>query len=215
MLPPTAGPTTRPVALAAAALAACLLTACTGDAGGSSPIAVSSPSTSATSPAPEAAPEAAPEVLLIARNGQVTGRIGRGDRRDVVRRVARVVDGWLEAAYVAGEYPRSAATFDDSAWPGFTDGAARTARADKDLMSNADIADRISGLTVKRRQVIVDVLAVDRTARAATARVRLAFRTQGVDGGFERVVSVTGRVFLTKRNGAWKVFGYDVAKARV
>ena len=68
---------------------------------------------------------------------------------------------------------------------------------------------------MKKREITVDVLAVGRTARAATARVRLAFATEGVDGGFERKVTVTGRVFLTKKDGKWKVFGYDVAKARV
>ena len=118
-----------------------------------------------------------------------------------MRRVADVVDEWLEAAYVAGDYPRDASSYDETSWPGFTQGAARTAAADKDLMSNADIADRIDALTVKRRQITVDVLAVGRTARAATARVRLAFATEGVDGGLQRKVTVTGRVFLTKKNG--------------
>ncbi len=202
--------TPRPAALAAAVLACCLVAGCTADEG-EAPLSggTSTPSATAT---PE--PEAAPEVETAARNGNVTGKLGKGDREDVVDRVASVVDEWLEAAYVGGDYPRDASSYDETSWPGFTQGAARTATNDKDLMSNADIADRIGGLTVKKREITVDVLAVGRTARAATARVRLAFRTEGVDGGFERRVTVTGRVFLTKKDGTWKVFGYDVAKAR-
>ena len=203
--------TPRPAALAAAALACCLVAGCTAEGGEEEPSSggTSTPSATAT---PE--PEAAPEVETAARNGNVTGKLGKGDRKDVVDRVASIVDEWLEAAYVGGDYPRDAASYDETSWPGFTQGAARTAANDKDLMSNADIADRIDGLTVKKREITVDVLAVGRTARAATARVRLAFRTEGVDGGVERKVTVTGRVFLTKKDGKWKVFGYDVAKAR-
>ncbi len=201
----------RPVALAGAVLACCLLAGCTGD-GGAEPSSRGSSTPSATVTT-EAEPEVA-TVFTVARNGSVTGRIGKGDRKDVVRRVADVVDEWLEAAYVAGDYPRDASSYDETSWPGFTQGAARTAAADKDLMSNADIADRIDLLTVKKREITVDVLAVGRTARAATARVKLAFVTTGVDQRFDRKVSVTGRVFLTKKDGKWKVFGYDVAKAR-
>jgi hypothetical protein len=184
-----------------------LLPGCTGDGEQAAP-PTETPSSSTTT---ERAPTV-PEVRTVSRKGSVAGRIGKGDRKDVVKRVARVVDKWLAAAYVEGDYPRGPGSFDESAWPGFTDGATRTAKADKDLMSNADLADRIDGLVVKKREITVDLLAVGRTARAATGRVKLAFRTEG---DLERKVTVTGRVFLTKKNGKWKVFGYDVAKARV
>jgi len=202
--------TPRPTALAGAVLACCLVAGCTGD-GGDEPSSQGSSSPSATG---TTEPAEAPEVEVVAKFGKVTGKIGKSDRSDVVDRVAGVVDEWLEAAYVAGDYPRAASSYDETSWPGFTQGAARTAAADKDLMANADIADRIDGLTVKKREITVDVLAVGRTARAATARVKLAFATEGVDGGNEWKVTVTGRVFLTKKDGKWKVFGYDVAKAR-
>jgi len=138
--------------------------------------------------------------------GSVTGRITRHKRHKVVKHVAGVVDSWLEAAYVGGDYPR--ARFKKS-YPGFTQGATRTAREDRELMSNADIGDRINGVRVKRRTIVVDLLAVGGTARAATARVRLTFSTSGV----ERRIAVTGRVFLLQKHGRWRIFGYDVAKA--
>ena len=203
--------THRPAALAGALLACCLVAGCTAD-GGEEPSSGGSSTPSATG-ATEPAP--APEVVTAAKNGKVTGRLGKGDRKDVVDRVADVVDEWLEAAYVGGDYPRDASSYDQTSWPGFTQGAAQTAAVDKDLMSNADIADRIDGLRVRKREITVDVLAVGRTARAATARVKLAFATERADRGNEWKVTVTGRVFLTKKDGKWKVFGYDVAKARV
>lgn len=206
--------TARPATLAALLLVSSLVAGCTSDGGEEAP-PEAEPSSSVTAGSDTEEPLA---LATKAKNGNVTGKIGKGDRKDVVDRVAAVVDEWLAAAYVDGDYPREASAFDDSAWPGFTRGAALTAAADKDLMSNADIADRIDGLVVKRREITVDLLAIDRTARAATARVRLAFKTDGVEGaddeGFERKVTVTGRVFLTKKDGTWKVFGYDVAKGR-
>ena len=91
-----------------------------------------------------------------------------------------------------------------------TRSATRTARGDRDLMTNADLGKRIEGVTVKRRIVTVDLLAVGGRARAATARVHLAFTTEGV----RHRVRVTGRLFLTQKNGRWRIFGYDVAKGR-
>jgi hypothetical protein len=164
----------------------------------------------ADSPAPSVtaeAPAAEPRVPTRRRAGSVTGRIPKAQRKLVVKRVSRVVDKWLQAAYVGGEYPRS--SFGRS-YRGFTQGATRRARGDKELMTNVDIGDRIDGVTVKRREITVDVLAVGGTAHAATARVLLAFKTSGV----ERRVRVSGRLFLTKKAGRWRVFGYDVAKAR-
>jgi hypothetical protein len=203
------GSTLRRTAVAVALTTGVALGGCTSE-GPEAERPASARATETATPTPE--PEAAPDVATKARNGSVTGRIGRRDRKQVVARVASVVDRWLGKAYVDGDYPRRASSFGGRTWAGFTQGAAHTARGDKDLMSNADIAERIDGLEVRRREITVDVLAVDRTARAATARVRLAFKTHG---DLERKVTVTGRVFLTRRNGTWKVFGYDVAKGRV
>ena len=46
-------------------------------------------------------------------------------------------------------------------------------------MTNADLGDRIDGVTATRRAITVDLLAVAGTARAATARVHLTFTTSG------------------------------------
>ncbi|HEY1118654.1 MAG TPA: hypothetical protein VGE43_13160, partial [Acidimicrobiales bacterium] len=141
--------------------------------------------------------------------GQVTGRLDRATRQQLATKVQAVVEGWTEAAYLGGDYPRRA--FAES-WPGFTRGAADQARRDRDLMSNQDIGDRIDGVEVRRNALVIDVLAVKGRPVGVTARVRLGFRTTG---DLERTVRVTGRLFLTRTGGQWKVFGYDVTKGAV
>ena len=123
--------------------------------------------------------------------------------------VTRVVDGWLDAAYVGGDYPRE--TFTD-AFPRFTKGAVDEAGRDVMLMTNADLGQRIDGVVPKIRRLTVDLLAVRGVAQAATARVRLVFVTQG---GVERRVTVAGRLRLVRQTRVWRVFGYDITKADV
>ena len=141
--------------------------------------------------------------------GEVTGRMDRASRQQLAAKVQAVVDGWTEAAYLGGDYPRRG--FAD-AWPGFTKGATEQARRDRALMSNQDIGDRIDGVRVRRNVLVIDVLAVKGHPVGVTARVRLGFRTTG---DLERTVRVTGRLFLTRTDGRWRVFGYDVTKGAV
>lgn len=154
------------------------------------------------------APEA-PAVETVVEIGRVTGRLPREARERLADQVGVVVDGWTEAAYLGGDYPRR--DFSDS-WPGFTAGAQEEARRDRALMSNEDIGERIDGVTVRRSRVHIDVLAVRQRAVGVTARVLLGFRTSGE---LEQVVRVEGRLYLTHTERGWRVFGYDVTKGTV
>lgn len=174
--------------------------ACSGDDPGEP--AVESPSATSTAPAERTVPT---KVSF----GEVTGPMDRRTRQQLARKVQAVVDGWTEAAYLGGDYPRHA--FGD-AWPGFTRGAQELARHDRALMSNQDIGDRIDDVHARRKVLVLDVLAVKGRPVGVTARVRLGFRTTG---DLERTVRVTGRLFLTRADGQWKVFGYDVTKGAV
>ncbi|MEZ5097256.1 MAG: hypothetical protein R2731_14845 [Nocardioides sp.] len=157
---------------------------------------------SSTAPAESPAP-----VPTTAQVGVVSGRLPKPARQQVLTEVTGVVDGWLDAAYVGGDYPRS--DFAD-AFPRFTADAAAGAQRDVRLLSNAEVGSRISGIMVKRRVVTVDLLATEGEARAATARVRLTFRTQGE---LEKKVTVAGRLFLTRGPaGRWRIFGYDLSE---
>ena len=67
----------------------------------------------------------------------------------------------------------------------------------------------IDSVTARKRTVTLDILATDRQARAVTAQFVLRFDTTGQKTG---ATTVRGRLFLTRKRGAWRVFGYDVAK---
>lgn len=166
-------------------------------------------------------PSAAPErlsrndaqVTLASRPVETTTRIHRvfgrlpDRRRKAVRhQVGAVVDRWWESAYLGGSYPRS--RFPD-AFPGFTDGAERHARADKALLTNQTHGPRIESVTAKHREVSLDILATGGRARSVTAHLRLRFETSGAKAG---TTVVRGRLFLTYKRGAWRIFGYDVSK---
>lgn len=168
-----------------------------------------------------AAPTAAPERLSrgdagveLASHGvetktrihRVFGRLPDRRRKAVRTEVGAVVDGWWEAAYLGGSYPRSSFP---AAFPGFTRGAEQRARADKALLTNETQGPSIDSVTAKHRSVVVDVLATGGQARTVTAHVVLRFETTGEKAG---TTTVRGRLFLTRRAGTWKVFGYDVSK---
>ena len=147
-----------------------------------------------------------PPVETTVAFGSVTGRLPRAARHRLAGQVRRVVDRWIDAAYVQGDYPRR--DFDRS-WPGFTSGARAEARRDGGLMSNRDVGARIEGVEARRRTVRLDVLAVKRRPVGVTAHVRLRFRTTGPAA---RGVLVSGRLLLTPGKRGWQVFGYDIAK---
>jgi hypothetical protein len=157
-------------------------------------------------------------VTTRAEIGTLVGRLP-GDRRQAVRRqVTEVLDRWWDTAYVGGSYPRT----DFDRYPGFTPGASRRATYDRDLMSNADIGDRVRSVTPLMRRARLDLLSVDRRVRSVTARFDLRMRVALVDAGADasdpevdtrsRRLQVRGRVFLTRQPAGWRVFGYDVRK---
>ena len=137
---------------------------------------------------------------------RVYGRLPDARRKAVRSQVGRVVDRWWDAAYLGGDYPRS--TF-PAAFPGFTAAAEARARADKALLTNQTQGPSIDSVTAKHRTVTLDILATDRQARSVTAHVLLRFETTGDKAG---TTTVRGRLFLTRRGDAWRIFGYDVAK---
>jgi hypothetical protein len=138
--------------------------------------------------------------------GVLTGRLPSDARQRLSSQVGDVVDGWIDAAYVGGDYPRR--DFSD-VWPGFTAGAQQEAHHDRALMSNEDVGDRIDGVELHKSTVKLDVLAVKQHPVGVTARVFIGFRTTG---DVEREVRVKGRLFLTPTDRGWRVFGYDVTK---
>jgi len=153
-------------------------------------------------------PDAPPPLATKASLGRVTGKLPKAKQSKVRKQVARAVDAWFDAAYVAGDYPRNDFA---NAWPGFTTGAKADAQGDKQLMSNQGIGTKISAVDAKTRKVTVDVLGVKGRPAGATARFVLRFATSG---DMQRKIVVRGRLFLTPSKDGWRIFGYDVTKAR-
>jgi hypothetical protein len=170
---------------------------------------------------PSASPSASPERLsrndaqaslashpVPTKTGihRVFGRLPDARRKVVRRQVGEVVDRWWDAAYLGGAYPRSSFP---SAFPGFTRGAEKRARADKALLTNLSHGPRIDSVTPRHRRVTLDILATGKQARSVTAHFVLRFETAGEKTG---TTVVRGRLFLTRKRGHWRIFGYDVAK---
>lgn len=145
------------------------------------------------------------EVRTVVVPGKRLGRLSPDRHRLASRRIAAVVDGWWEAAFLDATYPR---TRYQGSFPGFTRTAAGQAWRQRDLTTSARLGDRIDSLEPLRRRVAVDVLATRQVPRAATARVRMDYRTTGE---VEKRIRVQGRLLLTYDRG-WKVFGFDLTQ---
>ena len=172
-------------------------TSCTGDDDTPSP---------GESTAPAQSTEDATEfrIQTVTTIGKQVGRLEKGAPKKLKDAVTEVVQQWFNAAYVGGEWPRS--DFGD-AYPGFTPGARARAQQDKLVMTNKGIGDKVDGVTPTESRVWVDVLANRKQPVGVTARFRLRFETTG---DYERKVRVHGRLLLSKVDGSWKIFGFDV-----
>jgi hypothetical protein len=185
-------------AIATTAALVLVLTGCSGD--GDDPDA-DGPSSEPTSSGP-------PPLPTHTTIGVISGKLPQADRERVKTKVAAVVDDWIDAAYVGGDWPRT--DFGD-AFPHFSKGAARDAKHDAKLMSNERLGDRLESVVATKRRLWVDVLAVKRKAVGVTARFVLAMKLAGEVNRSERV---SGSLFLTYREGEWQVFGYDVQRGK-
>ncbi|GAB2991769.1 hypothetical protein [Nocardioides montaniterrae] len=141
-----------------------------------------------------------PTVPYAVKLAKITGKLPDAARAQVRREASATIGTWWQAAYLS--------TDAKNRFPGFTPGAARLAARDADLMSNADLAGKIDSVQLVRRRVDLDVLAVEKHAAGATARVRLTYDT---NGQAVRRCFVGGTVSLVPVGGHWQIFGFDVS----
>ncbi|HEX5985079.1 MAG TPA: hypothetical protein VFY86_01065 [Nocardioides sp.] len=193
-------------ALAALALAASTASCSGSDEGGATPgeAASSTPEASAT-----AAEEPDRSVDPRVRVTRVSGKLKPKDREVLADNIGKVVIGYFEDAFTGGEYPRS--SFGD-AFATFSQGAARQADADRDLLTNRVLGPTTQGIEVRRQTAYLSVLAPYRVAAGVTARVHLRYVADQGDEPAQRV-DVKGRLMLTrKESGGWQIFGYDLTR---
>ena len=200
----------RPYAAALVALALAATTAsCTGSdepEGAPSPAPSSAPAESpATSDEP--APESVQPRVRVTR---VSGRLKPKDQEVLADNVGKVVNAYFEDAFTGGEYPRT--SFGD-AFATFSDGAARQADGDRDLLTNRVLGPQTESVVVRRQTAYLSVLAPYKVAAGVTAKVHLRFVAERDDKPAKRV-DVKGRLMLTRKekSGGWKIFGYDLTQ---
>lgn len=172
-------------------------------------------------PTPSTAP-ARPSTVTF---GELVGRVPKPARKQMRIGVMKTVDHYLDAGYL-GEYPRTdfGAAFED-----FTRIAKRRAAQDADLLTNRAIGAQTASVEATKRRVALDVLSVAKRPVGVTARFVLALRVtpegdsgaaadsasaepSGAEQDGARMVRVTGRLQLTRAEGGWQIFGYDVSR---
>ncbi|MXG91722.1 hypothetical protein [Nocardioides flavescens] len=145
-------------------------------------------------------------VETVVTLGNLGKGVGDAKRERIKTSLVAALDPWFDGAWL-GEFPRSDYA---PAFAAFTPGAARDAQRDLALLSNQAISDRIDTATATRRKVRLDVFSHDGHPRGGTVQFLLDFDTTGTLAESRRV---TGRLYVTRSEGQWQVFGYDVDEA--
>lgn len=179
------------------------LTSCTADTAPTAPPSEPPRTTAGTTTTLEPEPVAA-----RVRVTRVAGWMRPRDREVLARRVGAVVMSYLDDAYLAGEQPR---TSFDGAFPTFTRGAARSARRHLELTTNAALGSQASAVVPRRRTAYLAVLSPTGVATGVTAQVHLEYLVERGDAP-SRSVTVRGRLMLTRVDGEWRIFGYDLTR---
>ena len=183
------------------------LSGCSGDDSSAQPEGPASSTPLSTAAASTLALKDAPLVVKIK---SAAGRLPR-DRRSTFRAsVGRVVNAWLEAGFIGGDYPRSDFA---SAYKHFTAGAARSAKRDRAVLTNVSLGPDLVDVAARRRAVKLSVLAAHRRPQGASARVYLRLAGVRRDGSVVNL-SVSGDLYLTRTDSdRWKIFGFDLHRS--
>jgi hypothetical protein len=190
-------------------------------------LAVSSACTSESGPtgekvAPTAVPdrsvgvtptiEAQPVPMRVAVARVMGDRLRKQQRRRLERQVGRLLSDYFDAAFLAGEYPR---TDFSGALARFSGGAVERAASDREILTNAGIGAETEAVVPRAKKARLDVLVPRRVVAGLTARVRLVFLRQQINGPDQKVI-VKGRLMLNrKKAGPWQIFGYDLSRSSV
>ena len=166
------------------------------------------------SPAPEPADQAGAPTLrqqpadLDVKIARVSGALTKADANALSKRLGRVVATWFDGGFLDGDYPRSSF----SGYDAFTPGAARLARHDADVTTNAQLGSEWEQVVPTRQVVRLYVFAPGHRASGATAKVELVMVGAGESGSASEL-AVTGELYLTKTSKGWRIFGFDLHRS--
>jgi len=162
------------------------------------------------SPTTTSAP-ARPSAPMRVQVTHVAGQLSAPRRRALAAAVGRTVSAYLDAAFLAGDYPRSSFS---SAFTSFTPGAARLGRADRALLTNQPLGPTTRSVRATRRAAYLSVLAPRGRVAGATAAVDVGLTVDRAPAATQRI-HLTGRLLLSKDpRGRWRIFGYDLDRSQ-
>jgi hypothetical protein len=199
VISPFAGPVRR---VAAGAVCAVLLTGtagCTSDSDTPRPEPAPLPGAS-TGAAPTLDAKPVPMQVRVTR---VAGKLSKPSRTSLEKNVGRTIGRYFDAAYLSGP---------GDPFGSFSRGAARQARGDRDLLTNASLAASTQAVAPRQKHAWLSVLAPNKVAAGVTARIRLVYLVDRGEAA-DRKVRVSGRLMLTRGRAGWEIFGYDVARS--
>jgi hypothetical protein len=147
-------------------------------------------------------------VGLDVKIARLSGHLPKAATRDLSHRLGRVVATWFEGGFLAGDYPRE----QFAGYASFTPDAARLARRDAAVTSNARLGSRWTQVVATRQRVRLFVFAPGHRPSGATADVQLVMVGAGSRGAASEL-AVTGQLYLTKTKAGWRIFGFDLRRA--
>jgi hypothetical protein len=138
--------------------------------------------------------DAGPRLVLRSRVTRVAGHLSDVRRERVARRARATVEAYVDGAFAAGE---------DGPFARFQAGLRRAARADERVLAGPAVPAAVTQATAW-----LSVAAPEGRPAGVTARLRV---DHGERGG--AVADLTGRLLLTRADGDWQVFGYDLVRS--
>jgi len=139
---------------------------------------------------------------------RLSGALSKAAARDLSQRLGRVVATWFDGGFLTGDYPRKSF----AGYASFTPDAARLARRDAGVTTNAQLGSQWVQVVPTRQVVRLYVFAPAHRPSGATARIELV--VVGIDdAGTASELAVTGELFLTKTDNGWRIFGYDLQRS--
>ncbi len=200
-------PISRPVRRAVAGLSCAALL--TGIAGCSSDTDRPAPTPSPDASTGAASTIDAKPVPMEVKVTRVSGTLKKPRQAALERKVGRTIGAYFADAHLGGSYPRSNFR---SAFATFSDGAARRARQELELLTNAELGVSTETVVPRQKKARLAVLAPRKVAAGVTARIRLVYLAERGEAA-DQLVTVFGRLLLTPRkSGRWQIFGYDVSR---
>lgn len=144
---------------------------------------------------------------LVARIVQIDAGFKKKQRTHISRQIAKPIRSWMDAAYLAGDFPRGHYTHKD--FPGWTRQAAALATRDKRVTTNAAVSHKVVRVVAHRRTARLFVFAVRGRTGGASAKVAMTM-TAELKSGHRTRYAVAGQLYLTRKANHWRIFGYDL-----